>query len=224
MTKILHCTDLHFHQPWFEWLTKVGHLYDACCVSGDLLNQHDSTPKQLKAQVAWVTNWAMRFPGTLFLCSGNHDNIDGEYENPSWMKKLYGDVWIDGGKKPMKGIWIRSLGWTDWIEDAPLGPEVIVTHVGPAASKVSWSNGSSQGDAELIGTLQQRGAIVLCGHVHTPLRWWDRSGTSISFNPGCDFSQAIPNHVIIDLSRRTARHVVGGKVRDKVALSRKERS
>jgi 3',5'-cyclic AMP phosphodiesterase CpdA len=219
--RLLHCTDLHFHQPWFEWLTKVGPYYEACCVSGDLLDQHNATKRQLKAQVAWITNWAMRFPGTLFLCSGNHDSIDDQYENPSWMQKLDRAVWVDGGLKPVRGIWIRLLGWTDWIEGEPLGPEVIVTHVGPAASNVSWSDGSSHGDSELLVSIRDRGALVLCGHVHTPLRWWDYNGTSLSLNPGCDFSQAIPNHVIVNLSRRTARHIVGGKVRDKIVIKRK---
>lgn len=219
--KILHCTDLHFRQPWFEWLTKVGAHYDVCCVSGDLLDQHGATPQQLAAQIEWITNWANQFPGTLFLCSGNHDSPDGEYANPDWMQQLSREVWVDGHRTPVKGVWFRAIGWTDWIEDEPLGPEVIVTHVGPAASKVSWSDGRSLGDVELIGTLKKRGAIVLCGHVHRPMRWWDYSGDSLSFNPGCDFSQTIPNHVIIDLTRRKAQYIVGGKVRDKILIRRR---
>jgi len=219
--KVLHCTDLHFHKPWFEWLTQVGPHYEACCVSGDLLNQQNATKSQLKAQVTWITDWVMRFPGTLFLCSGNHDSINDKYETPSWMRKLDREVWVDGGLKPVRGIWIRLLGWTDWLEGEPLGPEVIVTHVGPAASDVSWSDGCSHGDSPLLVSIRDRAAIVLCGHVHTPRRWWAYCGSSLALNPGCDFSQAIPNHVIVDLSRRTARHIVGGKVRDKIIIKRK---
>lgn len=219
--KILHCTDFHYHLPWFEWLTKVSTDYDACCVSGDLLTQRDATPQQLEVQIEWVTAWARRFPGTLFLCSGNHDLVNDEYENPAWMKTL-GEAWTDGHMKLVRGVWIRALGWTDWIEDEPLGPEVIVAHAGPQRTKVtvSTSDGRSYPDCELHIPLSDRGAVVLCGHVHSPKRWWDYCGTSLCLNPGCDFSEAVPNHIVVDTSRRKATHIAGGRVRETIAFKR----
>ena len=220
--KILHCTDLHFRQPWFEWLARNASDYSVCCLSGDFLDQENASPSQVRAQIKWIQDWVRWFPGTLVMCSGSGDAVNNRFENPAWMEELDHEIIFDGGRTVSGRIWFHSLGWTDWIEAGPTDFEVLVTHVGPALTKVAWSKDyCGQGEIDLTYPLKQRGSLVLCGHVHAPLRWWDTCGTSLCLNPGSDFSQSVPNHVIVDFARKQATHVVGNRIQDTIKLKLK---
>jgi len=65
---ILHVTDLHSHQPHYEWITQQIESYDILCLSGDLIEH----PKE-SGQVEWVTAWLNTLTKPTFICSGNHD-------------------------------------------------------------------------------------------------------------------------------------------------------
>jgi hypothetical protein len=55
-------------------------------------------------------------------------------------------------------------------------------------------------DALLLGSPQ----LVLSGHVHRPKRWWDRTGSTISLNPGANEGAKVPNCISLDLGMRKA--------------------
>ncbi len=65
---ILHVTDLHSHQPHYEWIAQQSESYDILCLSGDLIEH----PRE-SGQVEWVTAWLNTLTKPTFICSGNHD-------------------------------------------------------------------------------------------------------------------------------------------------------
>ena len=54
VVKILHVADLHFRQPWFEWVATQASQFDAGCIAGDLLNMWIARDVSLRAQTKWV--------------------------------------------------------------------------------------------------------------------------------------------------------------------------
>ena len=126
--RILHVTDFHFCQPWFEWLGSHASEYDAVCFTGDFVTLFmdpqlfgtDSKPSSLtrlmrttrvsnmRAQVRWIRDWLSNWPSKtpLFLCSGNHDYwpqqehfIDTDAEG-GWLRNARrpGIIWTDGSE------------------------------------------------------------------------------------------------------------------------------
>jgi len=124
--RILHVTDFHFRQRWYEWLASRASEYEAVCFTGDFITmytgQHqpssDSRPSSPsghaspivapdeRAQAHWVGAWLKDWPAStpLFLCSGNHDHwpqkddfIDDDAEG-GWLRKTRrpGRIWADG--------------------------------------------------------------------------------------------------------------------------------
>ena len=71
--RLLHVTDFHFREPWFHWLAAQATNYDACCLTGDMLDMFPGSRIGLRTQARWVRDWLREFPGQLYACTGNHD-------------------------------------------------------------------------------------------------------------------------------------------------------
>ena len=93
--RILHTTDFHFRLPWYEWLARNAPAYDACCLTGDLLDMFPNAETGLSQQARWVRDWLRAFPGRLFACTGNHD---------WWLEE------IGGADTDAEGGWLRKAG------------------------------------------------------------------------------------------------------------------
>jgi Icc-related predicted phosphoesterase len=74
------------------------------------------------------------------------------------------------------------------------------------------------GDLDLADALRSSSSsppwLVLSGHVHTPARWKDRCGGTITLNPGVGTSPTVPNYISIDTARRKARWFRDGELAD----------
>jgi 3',5'-cyclic AMP phosphodiesterase CpdA len=131
--RILHVTDFHFNQRWFDWLARRGGEYDAVCFTGDFVTMFagprrlipDAKPSSLarlmapslasnlRDQARWVRDWLSDWPTIipLFLCTGNHDYwpqrehfIDTDAEG-GWLRKTRrpGNVWADENASTLLG-------------------------------------------------------------------------------------------------------------------------
>lgn len=213
--EILHTSDFHFRKEWFEWLAKQASNFDACCLSGDLLDMLDfGTTQGMATQVRWVEKWAKGFPGQLYVCSGNHDWwVEEKGTNPMadgrWIQGLRRPgVWVDGDANAVAGYsilcqpWVGGLGQ---IYDAGV-PSIVLAHAPPTGLPVSCNyEGGDIGDFETDGTLRElpAGSLVLSGHVHSPRHWHAERRGILCFNPGVS-SHHEPNHIIIDTERHSA--------------------
>ena len=80
MLKILHITDLHGHQSFYEWVKAQSQHYDVFYISGDLIGNTPSMKTQLSTdfdQMHFVIQWLEQITIPVFICSGNHDVING---------------------------------------------------------------------------------------------------------------------------------------------------
>ena len=70
--RILHISDFHGNEPWFEWAHSVMRRFDLCVYSGDWLAFGRDDIWQ---QIARVSHWIRDCPVPLVTCSGNHDGV-----------------------------------------------------------------------------------------------------------------------------------------------------
>lgn len=233
--RILHTSDFHFRQDWFDWLSRKASGFDACCLSGDLLDMLDfGTAQGMASQIRWVTEWAKAFPGRLHLCSGNHDwwvedRIKGwsfsfttstdPMADGKWVQQLRRPgVWVDGDASNLDGYSILCQPWVGGLGmgcDTGL-PSIVLAHAPPTGLPVSFNfDGNDIGDFETDETVRllPAGSIVLSGHVHTPRRWQAERRGVLCFNPGVG-SNDEPNHIIIDTTRRMAEFFANGRMED----------
>jgi Icc-related predicted phosphoesterase len=58
--------------------------------------------------------------------------------------------------------------------------------------------------------------LVLSGHIHTPIRWKDRCGGTLTLNPGMNpnANAKVPNFISIDSTRLRAFPFVDGVLTD----------
>jgi uncharacterized protein len=197
--KILHTTDLHFNTHWFEWIADQQDEFDVFCISGDFLE--DTKDETLLEQIEWVSAWMQKFKKPLFTCSGNHD-IE-ELENEDWLSKIdTSNYYTDNATKIIDGIkfgcypFIGSEGYHEF-DDC----DVLVTHLPPTNTKTSTDRkGNDWGDMELSRAIKSNAIsskIVLCGHMHHPLKTIDKIKNTTIYNPGVDKKMKIPNHHVI---------------------------
>lgn len=209
--KILHVTDLHFHAPWFHWVSRQARDYDVVALSGDLLDRFNPTPRE--RQIAWVSAWLRQAEVPLVVCSGNHDEEEEPDAGCPWLRACS----IARTQLVTDRQLHRHGRWT--FEAVPFGGlplrggehHVVVTHLPPAGAPTAWlrSLDFEDGDLRLARHLKQtveRPRLILSGHVHDPRSWRARCGRLWSFNPGGAPSAhpEVPHHIALDLAARTA--------------------
>lgn len=212
--KILHVADLHFRQPWFEWVAAQASHFDAVCIAGDLLNMWITRDVSFRAQTKWIRDWARyRFNGRLFVCSGNHDwwtndEIKDTDANGGWLRKLRrDDVTYDNHGAVVGGVlfFCHSYAARAPLPVSQVNQWILLHHEPPAGCEAAiGDSGSDLGSAylrEQLGMASHAPLLILSGHVHRPKSWRAQSGRSWVLNPGYDGEAKVPNHLKIDLSR-----------------------
>lgn len=214
--RLLHVSDFHSNKSWFEWLAERSQNFDAVCFAGDFLSLFPGpqVPVSLEVQAEWIVGWLGRFPARLFTCSGNHDvsssapGMDESEAHAGWLKaaRMPGRVWSDGDCVEALGTTFLCAGWSRPLPILPSAPTVLVRHCPPARTSVStegendWGDESGRDAADML----PRGSLLLCGHVHLPVRWVEKVGGTWVLNPGTDESADVPNFVEVDLGKRVA--------------------
>jgi len=199
--KILHTTDLHFNKKWFEWIEQQQTSFDIFCISGDFLES--SKDEILKEQIEWITQWIKKFEKPLFTCSGNHDI--GELDNEEWLCDIdTSNYYSDNTIKIIDDVkfgcypYIGADGYFEFDEC-----DVMVTHVPPANTNTSThENGADWGDKELYNALKNKiisPQILLCGHMHKPIKTIDSLNNTTIYNPGVDKYNDIPKYHKIEI-------------------------
>lgn len=206
---ILHASDFHFNQHWFDWLLHHAPAHDLLVISGDLLDLSSATPHL--RQISWVSDWLNDYPRPMCVCSGNHDlEWDAETERwlPAyWLRDLVNpQVWSDGQRVTIDGTSLLNIGCTT----KPKGGEadVWVVHAPPSRTLVATRrDGVDYGDPDLIAAVRRHAPrLVLSGHVHAPLHWREQSNSTLYLNPGRNAAAPFPNHILIHTSRMTCQH------------------
>jgi Icc-related predicted phosphoesterase len=208
--KILHCADFHASDQWFRWLINESARFDLVCLAGDLLdlNRHRATGAQLDKVLTHLRK--VRVP--MAVCSGNHDEIDGEdprLVDAAWLKELRGPkVWVDGDQFTMGGHAFRVIGWSSPLPAAEAPGEIFITHCPPDKCATGIVRGGTDFGSFEHGDLcrdpyRMAPRALIGGHCHDRQRWWAKVGRTWSFNPG-RFEGPFPAHVVLDLERNIA--------------------
>lgn len=207
---ILHVTDFHFNQRWFDWLLHRAPAHDVVVMSGDLLDLSAATPQ--RKQIEWVSDWLNDFPRPIFVCSGNHDlewNSDTSRWTPAyWLRDIANPgVWTDGQRVELDGVSFLSIGATT----RPKGgaADVWVVHAPPSETRVArHAAGGDAGDRDLVSAVRKHlPRLVFSGHVHTPLRWREHRDGTLFFNPGRNPEASVPNHILVHTDRMSSQLV-----------------
>jgi len=193
------------NKRWFGWVAANAGSYDACCLSGDLLDMFafDQPGASAKAQTSWALRWMAAFPGRLFVCSGNHDCLAGE--GVTWLQAARSNnVSVDGDSAAL-GDWnVFCAPWEGSV--LPQGERVVLlAHAPPERLDVSTDEAGDHGSFETsdIASGLSRGSVVLSGHVHKPRSWHSKLNRVLCLNPGVgDPGSEVPNHTVVDLSKR----------------------
>ena len=211
MLPILHVSDFHFHRPWFEWTKRVAKKFSAVAYTGDFLDSaYPSTPAV--EQVAWVTKWCRDFPVPLWVVSGNHDH-DRDDLPPHLQRWVSTSLAFDhvttDGMRTALGPWtVECAAWGE-VPRAEIPQCLALVHCPPEGAETAMEEtvGIDYGDFELANILRhgfRPPELVLSGHVHLRRRFYDSTGFAMSLNPGRAEGGAHPNHIIINLTVRTA--------------------
>ncbi|MDX2186707.1 MAG: metallophosphoesterase [Opitutaceae bacterium] len=214
--RILHVSDFHFQKRWFDWLLEEAPRADLVCFTGDFLDMGSDVA--METQVEWVRSWLERFTHPLIFCSGNHDLLPNDrtssgYVDAEWLRGIDNpNIHGDGSTITFGGVPILSRGFMDTPPVLPETFSILLSHEGPAESDVSRDHCSDWGDYELLEVLKQREArsLVLCGHVHEPIRASAQVGWSIALNTGANMLAEIPNHHVVNLSRGSVMRFANG--------------
>lgn len=228
---ILHVTDLHLNPHWFEWLMADAPAHDLLCISGDLLSDHDPAPNG--RQIARATAWLRRIESPMVICSGNHDlewNDASESWLPArWLRALAGPrIHVDGDTVVRGGLRFHAISCTA----APKGAaaDVWVVHAPPRGLAVGTAKSEyDHGDPDLnVAVDRFRPGVVLCGHIHDPVSWFESRDDVMFLNPGSVPDGRFPNHILLDGASCTARRVTatatGGGCSETVTWSRSART
>ncbi len=207
---LLHVTDFHFNQRWFDWLLHRAPMHDVVVMSGDMLDLTLATPPQ--QQIAWVSAWLNAFPRPIAVCSGNHDlewdSANERWTPAYWLRRIANPlVWTDGQRVRLNGLSILSIGATT----RPKGgmADVWIAHAPPSGTLVATRlNGDDVGDPDLVAPVRRYAPrLVLSGHVHRPLSWQAHVDGTLYLNPGCNPDAPFPNHIVVHTDRMTTRLV-----------------
>lgn len=211
---ILHVTDFHFNQRWFDWLSDHAPSHDLLVMSGDMLNLSDAALHQ--RQIEWASAWIRNYPGPMCVCSGNHDlewNAGAELWTPAyWLRDLASSrVWVDGQRVALDGFSLLNLSCTT----RPKGDkaDIWIVHAPPTKTLVATrTSGRDAGDPDLVEPVRRYAPrAVLCGHVHDPLRWWERKDSTLYLNPGHEPDAPFPNHILLQTEDMSCQLITAGK-------------
>jgi Icc-related predicted phosphoesterase len=196
---LLHCTDLHFNQQWYEWIANQQEYYDAFCITGDFLDATQTT--SLDAQIEWVSLWMKSIQKPLFVCSGNHDYDDKE--SLEWLNKIP-KIYSDGSIKTIDNVKFGCMPYLEIDFDRYEACDVLLTHVPPAKTKTSIhrTKKTDWGDRDLARVLTHgllSPKVLLCGHMHEPVATQDKIHNSIIHNPGFWGTPMTPKYSSINL-------------------------
>jgi len=202
--RILHCSDFHGHDAWFRWLVRESRSADLVCLSGDLIDLF--APEKIAGQIARVTRHLATVSAPLAVCSGNHDDVEGD-GGVAWLQSLRRErCWVDGDRFSLGGQDFRCIAWGEPVPAAIPG-ECWLMHAPPDACATSdAASGLNQGDFE-SGELCRSGRgphVIFSGHIHEPLDWRAQVGRTWSFNPGRNLDGREPTYVRIDLEKKLA--------------------
>ena len=220
--KILHVSDLHANLNWFDWLERSAASHGLVALSGDLLDA--GRPDDMADQRREVSAIIRRISTKLVVCSGNHDMVPSEVEDPSalWVRDLRRPgVWSDGDRFELGGRRFYSHPWVLPLP-AALAGDIWILHSPPEGTDTSQVEGRDfdHGDFE-FSELCKSGwgpAIALCGHIHHPISWHARVGRTLVLNPGESPDPRIPAHIVIDLEQRIATRHMSGRAPETIRL------
>ncbi len=207
--RILHCTDMHAHEAWFDWLGEHSANHNLVCLTGDLLDLLDL--EHMDRQLLMIRTALARLRTPLAICSGNNDSYFGpgapaNLLHAKWLRELRRPrLWVDGDAFELGGIQIRCLGWNVPLPPAT-GGEIWLYHAPPARSPLAIDPSACDAREEMLDEIcrADRGpAMALTGHQHTPRHWLWRLGRTWILNPGRGDDPHVPKHVVIDTERRT---------------------
>ena len=207
--KILHVSDLHSQMTWFDWLIAESPHYDLVCLTGDILNLgylSSEVDREINAAVARLAE--VKTP--LALCSGNHDlHYPSGQDRAQWMQALRRkNVWLDGDAFCFRGYRFRCIGWCEPVPRSTKD-DFWLMHAPPFGAKTSMvAGGISHGDEEAreVCLAGWGPCFALGGHVHRALRFWGGVRETVTLNPGRGDNPACPNHIVIDMTKRTMTH------------------
>lgn len=199
--KFIHLSDLHFNQQWFNWIKTQEDNYDFFCITGDFLDT--SLSISLEEQITWVSNWMRTFNKPLFVCSGNHDDID-DPEHGNWLASI-SNIYSDNAKRNLNGIKVGCMPWgcMDMMEFDDC--DILLNHVPPAKTKVAIAKNNADNDKtdlELFRLLAQgylAPKYLLCGHIHDPLSPTIQIKKMIISNPSSGKNLEIPMFFSADI-------------------------
>ena len=210
--RILHVADIHYRLDWFDWISQQAGNYDVLVVAGDLLNMDSLEATPLPQQAHIVCDWLKTLPNPAVVCTGNHDVWLTEarvktdiFAEGGWLQscKREGLV-VDGQNAAIYGEHFAAVKWgcADW----PDSTTIVVCHAPPEWTRISKnSKGVDWGDFEISMRIQERRPkYVLSGHVHQAMDWMATEGASYCFNPGFAWKALVPNHIIIDTTKKIA--------------------
>jgi len=205
--KILHLTDLHGLQRFYSWISKEIRRasYDALVVSGDLLNA-----KKVKfpwTHISWIAAWSANLPADLptFLVSGKND-VDPAHpllSQGKWLRMLKRDnLHIDGDAVELGGFCFECVGWGGFPKAKSADPKIVITHR-PQRNLIEGEEHVNPDFSKRILRSPANTRLVLCGHVHKPMRW-NNLGVPKIFNPGSDLRASHPSYIVIDTAEESA--------------------
>ena len=210
--RILHVADIHYHQAWFQWISRESVNYDVMVVAGDLLNAFPFGRTSLPQQAKFLQGWLKTLAKPAVVCTGNHDiwvdyplvTTDVRAEG-GWLQLCKRDgLVVDGQAATIHGEKFAAVKWgdTNWPDDAT----IVVSHAPPAEARVGINSaGTDWGDFEISMRMREkRPALLLSGHVHEAVEWAVFEAATWCFNPGCDMKAQVPNQIVIDTTKKIA--------------------
>ncbi len=215
--KILHVSDLHANERWFQWVVSVSPRFDLVCMTGDLLdlNSQRAVGNQVDTVIAHLR--AIR-SSLVAVCSGNHDSLPGDTQRlhqARWLKEIRSpNILVDGDRLECGDATFECIGWNAPLPKAKAN-SIWLIHAPPDGIGTAIARGGAGfGDLYLAECCRfgSGPALALSGHVHDPVSWHARSGATWSLNPGFASGAACPNHIVVDLGRGSAtRNALAGE-------------
>nr|WP_314468399.1 metallophosphoesterase [uncultured Campylobacter sp.] len=195
--KILHATDLHYNKSWFKFIKNLESNFDIICITGDFIDAFDQAG--IAPQIAYVSEWLASFNKPVFVCSGNHD-VGLAYEQ-EWLNDIP-NIYADNAVKEINGVKFGCAPYLklDYAKFAQC--DVLLSHVPPAYTKASVGySGDDYGSEKLYNAIGKQvitPKILLCGHIHNPIKNICRLKHTTIYNPGCDKNLKEPKISVVE--------------------------